>query len=228
MWNDDNAFAARGFATRSRALGGVRPVGVTGRTGRPPARARSRVDTASIALRVLGPDSARPFCQYIDALSAESRAFRFLAPVRGLIPDLLRRLVDVDQRGHVAWVAEHVGAPGTFIAEVRYVTDEFGGAEFAVSVADAFQNRGLGRFLMRLLLAHAAGCGISRMSGTIRADNASALALVRGLGFAIDRDFDDAGLRYVELGLWAFGRAPPVASGGGLAKATWPPNRAPA
>ena len=47
---------------------------------------------------------------------------------------------------------------------------------------DTWQGRGLGRQLLRALARHARGHGITRLEGTVQADNAPMLRLLASLG----------------------------------------------
>ncbi len=66
-----------------------------------------------------------------------------------------------------------------------------GSAEFAVVVADAWQGRGLGHALMRMLVGCARRRGFRRLVGNVLAANAPMLALVARLGFESRPDPDD-------------------------------------
>ena len=100
---------------------------------------------------------------------------------------MLQRFTQVDYADHVALVAE-VFEDGreTVIAEARYVrgTDP-SAAEFAVSVAEPWQGKGLARLMLGKLACRAAGAGVRRMVGETLASNARMLSLARKAGFVI-------------------------------------------
>ena len=78
------------------------------------------------------------------------------------------------------------------VAEARYaLVQERGNAEFAVAVADDFQRRGLGRHLVKRLLATAWRRGVRRLFGEIKSDNCAMLALATQLGFRIRVSLND-------------------------------------
>jgi RimJ/RimL family protein N-acetyltransferase len=133
-------------------------------------------------------------------LSGAARYDRFMSPMRDLPPELLRRFTQVDYADHVALVAE-VFADGreTVIAEARYVRhpDE-PAAEFAISVAERWQRKGLARLMLGKLACRAAADGIERMVGETLAGNTRMLSLARKAGFIISASADVSGLMLLE------------------------------
>lgn len=126
--------------------------------------------------------------------------------MRDLPPDLLRRFTEVDYADHVALVAEvFVDGRETVIAEARYVRTaaDPGAAEFAVSVAEDWQGKGLARRLLGKLVCRAAAAGIDRIVGETLASNWRMLALARKAGFAIKTSPEVAGVMLLERPLRA-------------------------
>jgi acetyltransferase len=78
----------------------------------------------------------------------------------------------------------------------RCVADSEGaGAEFAVVVADQWQNRGVGTRLLCELMRAARSVGLRRLWGDILASNLRMLALMASLGFEIQPVPEDPLLR---------------------------------
>jgi acetyltransferase len=152
-------------------------------------------------------------------LSGAARYDRFMSPMRDLPPEMLRRFTQVDYADHVALMAE-VFADGreTVIAEARYVRRPGeAAAEFAVSVAEPWQGKGLARLMLGKLLCHAAADGIERIVGETLAGNVRMLSLARKAGFIITASPDVSGLMLLEKAL----RAPlPGRDCAGAAQAT--------
>ena len=124
---------------------------------------------------------------FVRGLSGASRQMRFHIGIRELPPDLLRAMTAVDPRCHVAVVAEvqhDEGATASFTAEARYVRshDRRSEAEFALTVADAWQGAGLGRALLQRLMCHARRRGVTRWVGDVVHENLPMIALVRSMG----------------------------------------------
>ena len=71
------------------------------------------------------------------------------------------------------------------MAVARYIqlAHEPGVADVAVTVDDAWQGRGLGSALLALLIQRAAAEGPLALRGTVMAENARSLAMLRGAGF---------------------------------------------
>ena len=160
---------------------------------------RERVELADgrrVIVCPVDPRDAPAEQAFVGALSQDSRYRRFHFGIRELPADMLRAMTEIDQRLHVALVARDAGAPGTLVADARYVRDEQDGesAEFAVAVADAWQGAGLGREMLRRLAVHAGRHGVRRIHGDVLWGNEPMLGLVRGLGGALARHPTDATL----------------------------------
>jgi acetyltransferase len=138
---------------------------------------------------------------FFRSLSGASRYDRFMTNVRDLPPELLQRFTHVDYADHVALVAEvFVDGRETVIAEARYVrtTADPAAAEFAVSVAEDWQGKGLARLLLGKLVCRAAAAGIERIVGETLASNRRMLALARKAGFVATASPEVAGLMLLE------------------------------
>jgi acetyltransferase len=72
-----------------------------------------------------------------------------------------------------------------------------GGAscEFAIVVADGWRARGIGARLMRALMQNARSRGLHIMEGDVLAANTRMLALMKSLGFRIERDKSDPAIQ---------------------------------
>ena len=66
--------------------------------------------------------------------------------------------------------------------------------EFALAVADDFQRRGLGRYLVKRLLATTWRRGVRRLYGEIECDNRAMLAFAMQLGFRLRGSLEDQGV----------------------------------
>lgn len=151
-------------------------------------------DGRRLSVAPLQPHDAAATRAFIAALSPDSRYRRFHVGIPMLPPALLARLVDIDQVRHVALAARVPGLPA-LVAEARYVVDEDAvGAEFAVTVADAWQGRGLGRQLLQRLARHARAQGLRLLHGDVLADNRSMRGLVERLGGRLQARADEPGV----------------------------------
>jgi acetyltransferase len=141
-------------------------------------------DGVPFRIRPIRPDDESRERQFIVRLSPESRYKRMMCAMKEPSPDLVHRFVHVDYKRDMAFIALIGEAPDEEIVGVaRYAQDTSGpDCEFAVAVADAWQGRGVGATLTRLLFEYAHAQGISRIYGEILADNNQMIDLVHWLG----------------------------------------------
>jgi len=111
-------------------------------------------DGSHVLIRPIKPEDREREIEFIHNLSPEARHFRFLGAVKEVSPALLDTLMQADRQFRMAFVA--LVQQESKLIEVgvsRYAaTEESGQCECAVTVADAWQNRGLGTALMRHLI----------------------------------------------------------------------------
>lgn len=170
-----------------------RAAGSGGRTG---ARLRRRTvvlrDGVRVTLRPIAADDRQRLLDSFARLSEESRYRRFLASKGGLFESELDYLVDVDHCDHEAIVAID---PSTdeLLGVARYVraADDPEVAEVAITVADDWQGRGLGRALLDRLTYRARREGVRRFSALVQNDNRASLGLLTAFGDT--RQVSDAG-----------------------------------
>lgn len=122
--------------------------------------------------------------EFIERLSPESRAYRFLGHV-SVTDELIRRLTNVDQKRDVAFVALRLEQHREREIGVARFSASADGAECecAVTVSDEWQGKGVGYTLMRHLIEVARARGIKRMFSIDRTDNVKMRELATGLGF---------------------------------------------
>jgi acetyltransferase len=136
---------------------------------------------------------------FFNSLSPPARYDRFMNPMRNLPPELLRRFTQVDYADHLALVAEvFVEGREAVIAEARYVRGEQASAEFAVSVAEQWQGKGLASLMLNKLACRAAAAGVTRLVGETLAGNTKMLALARKRGFTVRPSTGVPGLMVLE------------------------------
>src|SRR5205814_7875087 len=101
-----------GGAGLARQAGGVMdtaPFAASPRIHRYPSALIDRLllaDGRSVVMRPVLPQDAQAEQLFVRGLSATSRVLRFHIGIRELAPDMLRALTDIDQRRHVAIVAQ--------------------------------------------------------------------------------------------------------------------------
>jgi acetyltransferase len=111
--------------------------------------------------------------RFIEGLSPSSRRYRFLETMCSPSDALLRQLTQINPATDAAYVAVIAeGAEEREIGVARFSARADGGdCEFAVTVGDAWQNKGLGTMLMRRLIEDAQARGIKTMHSTDSAEN---------------------------------------------------------
>ncbi len=144
-------------------------------------------DGRAVDIRPVHATDAPAMQDFVRGLSGASRQMRFHIGIRELPPDLLRAMTAVDPRRHVAVVAEvqhHACGTASLAAEARYVRrhDRRSEAEFALTVAGAWQGAGLGRALLQRLMCHARRRGVTRWVGDVVHANLPMISLVRSMG----------------------------------------------
>jgi RimJ/RimL family protein N-acetyltransferase len=137
-----------------------------------------------ILVRRIRPDDKELLARGLSELSERSIQRRFLSPKPRFTQAELRYLTEVDQRNHVALVAESAIQPvRRLIGVARFVRlpEDPTTAEAAITVGDLWQGRGIGSMLARELSARARGLGIRRFTATVASDNVPAQRLLHKL-----------------------------------------------
>jgi len=161
-------------------------------------------DGTVFTLRSIGPQDAELEQEFVRGLSQESKYFRFLSELRELSPDMLRHFTHPDPDTECALIITHasLGEDEEEVAVGRYAVFPDGeSCEFAIAVADSWQEHGLGTHLMRELMKHAAKKGLKRMEGYILASNLRMLEFIHELGFESGPSAQGPTIRTVSRGL---------------------------
>ena len=134
-------------------------------------------------LRPIAPEDGPLVAASFERLGKESRYRRFFTSKTELSAAELDYLVDVDHHDHEAIVAIDPSS-GEGLGVARYVrsAEDPELAEVAVTVADDWQGRGLGRALLDRLTYRARREGVRRFSALVQSDNWRSLGLVAGAG----------------------------------------------
>jgi RimJ/RimL family protein N-acetyltransferase len=151
----------------------------------PPVRAERLTlrDGTRVDVRPIRGDDRARLQRAFDRLSAESRRRRFLVPMARLSSAMLTYLTEVDHHDHEALVAlDPATGEGVGVARFVRLRGRREAAEAAVTVADAWQGRGLGTLLVELLAQRARDEGVRRFTALLLADNDDMLDLLARLG----------------------------------------------
>lgn len=151
-------------------------------------------DGTRIRVRTLRPRDSKDLLKGFAKLSLASRRFRFLSPIHKLTASQLRELTELDQYNQVAIAARAVdrpGRPGIGVARFVRLEQDAETAEFAITVIDEYQNRGVGTLLLRLLLEAARRVGIRTLRGFVLSDNLSMIRVLEKFGAAFSGAWDN-------------------------------------
>lgn len=142
-------------------------------------------DGGQVLVRQLLASDRDELAQRYLELSPEARRMRFFNAPDHLSTRLLDYLLDVDGVDRCALVARAMdedGTPGVGIARYVRCHDDPSCAEAAVTVLDAYQNRGIGSALTQRLADQARRNGISTFIATVMWENRALLDSLRTLG----------------------------------------------
>ena len=146
-----------------------------------------QIDGSSVTVRPVRPEDAPLEQAFVTTMSDESRFFRFMDSIRELPPSLLARFTQIDYSREMALLAT-VNEDGKerLVGSARYALSPDGeSVEFALAVADDWQQCGLGRRLMTALIDCARQAGYRTMVGDVLSSNAKMLRLMESFGFSI-------------------------------------------
>lgn len=160
-------------------------------------------DRSHVVIRSISPLDRTAERSFLEGLSAQTRRFRFLGQMRCPSEQLLDQLTDIDPEHEIAFVAViPEGSAERIVGASRYSASADGeSCECAVTVADEWQNKGLGSALMKHLIEIARQRGIRRMYSVDLAENLQMRDLATYLGFHMRADPDDANQVIHELSL---------------------------
>ena len=142
-------------------------------------------DGAPVWLRPVQPGDRDRIAAGMAQLSPDSRYFRFFTAQSRLGDDYLQQLTHVDQQDQVAWIALDpvvAGEPGVGIGRFARSAAEPQAAEFALTVVDAWQQRGVGSLLFAALYALAWARGVREVRGMALPENRNFIQWCARLG----------------------------------------------
>jgi protein lysine acetyltransferase len=151
-----------------------------------PIPVRVRDGTKLLLRPVLPGDSERTMRGHVQ-FSSETLYRRFMSP---RVPSLalMDYLAEVDYVDHFVWVmTDENDCP---VADARFVRgdDDSTVAEIAFTVADAYQGRGIGSFLIAALSVAARVDGIEKFAGRVLSDNLPMRTILDHYGAFWERD----------------------------------------
>ncbi len=160
-------------------------------------------DGTDIVIRPIRPEDAEMEDRFVRELSPESRYFRFMNQLQELSQEMLVRFTQIDYHHEMALIAVNtVDAKDEQIGVARYTTNlDKTSCEFALTVSDDWQHRGIGHILMTDLMDVARNRDLTVMEGQVLSSNSKMLELVQTLGFKVSNDPEDRSIKQVVVRL---------------------------
>lgn len=145
------------------------------------------VEDNKITIRPIRPEDAELEQVFIHDLSDQSKYFRFMENIKEMPKSMLTRFTQIDYDKEMALIASHIENGNEKIIGVsRYSINPDGeSAEFAIVVADAWHNKGIGSRLLSSLISIVKDRSIKIIEGTVLTRNTEMLALAKRNGFTI-------------------------------------------
>ena len=150
-------------------------------------------DGSPVTIRPLNSQDIGIEREFIKRLSPQSRHFRFLSSFAEPGEQLLERLTKLDAATEAAFVALAVESGverEVGVARMSAVGD--GRAEFAVTVRDDWQHKGLGTLLTKHVIAAARQRGVNAIYSVDASENRPMNEFAKTLGFGSDINPQDA------------------------------------
>ena len=146
-------------------------------------------DGMEFTVRPIRPDDEPMIVKFHKQLSERSVYYRYFSPLELSFRTSHERLITkcfIDYDREMALVAEHTGSNGNseIVGVARMIREHTGNAaEVAFVVADNFQRRGLGHYLMERTIEIARKEGLSSIHGVLLSQNAEMRKLFETVGF---------------------------------------------
>ncbi|MDY0870974.1 bifunctional acetate--CoA ligase family protein/GNAT family N-acetyltransferase [Dongia rigui] len=164
-------------------------------------------DGGLLLLRPIRPEDEPGMIEAFEHLSSESVELRFFRVVTNPSHQMIAGLTQIDYDREMALVLTDADTPAGAVppiyADVRLLMDpDRVEAEYAIIVRDDMAGRGFGSLMMERIIAYGRSINLARITGLVRMENASMLAICQRLGFTRRIDPDMPGLFHVtkELG----------------------------
>lgn len=154
-----------------------------------------------VRVRPVRPEDEPLYERMFEQVTPEDIHMRFFTVKTDRSHKFLARLTQIDYAREMAFVALSEPA-GELLGSARLIADpDYTRAEYAVLVRSDLKGKGLGWLLMQHLIAYAREEGLGTLYGEVLAANTTMIEMCHSLGFKVEIDPEDAGLRHVTLTL---------------------------
>lgn len=156
----------------------------------------------AVRIRPILPEDEALYADFFAHVTREDQRLRFFTAGPDLSHRFLARLTQIDYAREMAFVAVAGEGAGQLLGVVRMVADpDYVRGEYAILVRSDLKGRGLGWRLMQHLIAYAGSEKLEEIHGSVLTGNTTMLEMCRQLGFTIEPEPEDAGVRRVVLRL---------------------------
>lgn len=154
---------------------------------------KCELDGQTIIIRPINIQDVMLESEFINHLSPETKHYRFFGAINNVSEKILRTFCDVDGKNTMAFIAtEQVDDKEIEIGVCRYVVTEKPDIyELALTIADKWQYKGLGKLLMNHLIDYAKSHDVKWLYSVELADNAFMHSLSKELGMQAKMDPED-------------------------------------
>lgn len=158
-------------------------------------------DGRRVFVRPVRPEDEPMYLKFFERVGQDDLRLRFFAPVKEFSHAFIARLTQVDYARAFVLVAIEEGT-GDMLGEVRLMRDvDRPVGEYAVILRSDMKGQGLGWQLMSFMIAHAEEIGLHEVEGQVLDENTTMLDMCRNLGFKVQADPDEPGVKAVHLDL---------------------------
>jgi len=167
-------------------------------------RSARLADGTRVFLRPLRDADLSHANEFFARLSDRTKYFRFMTPTPTLTEETLAQLVAAIHEARAAVVVAVVdhGHEEELVGGGRLVpAKRRGTCEFALTIVDDWQGRGVGTVLLREVVRLAQQLGYHRIEGSVLTINAKMLKVAQRLKFALHTDPADASVTLVARAL---------------------------
>lgn len=160
------------------------------------------IENKQITLRPIRPEDAELEQAFIHDLSNQSKYFRFMENIKELSQAMLIRFTQIDYDREMALITSYRDKENEKIIGIsRYAINPNGEtAEFAIVIADAWHNKGIGSKLLSSLISIAKDRGIKSIEGVVLSNNIAMLELARHHGFYISNT-EDTSVKFIKMAI---------------------------
>ncbi|HDQ99778.1 MAG TPA: GNAT family N-acetyltransferase [candidate division WOR-3 bacterium] len=150
-------------------------------------------DGTSLFVRPIKPTDEPGMRELFYSFSKETVFYRFFSYLSAMPHEKLAKFVNVDYENEMALVVvEKKAGDERIIGSARYYVDKATGlAEFAISVEDDSQNRGIGTLLFGQLTRVAKAKGVKGFVGYVLDTNTRAYRLMTRAGYPVETAWED-------------------------------------